>query len=291
MSKNMNLVYYSGTGGTERVAKSFQTSLIKSGYTVALRRLVDNPRFTLEKDVPLLLLYPVHAFNAPEMVYKWIDGLDRVDNVRAFVISVSGGGEIIPNTACRVRLINKLEKKGYNVTYEKMFVMPSNIGVATKEPLAKMLLEVLPEKVEAVMDDIEKGIVIRTRPFLIDRFFSIVGKGEKYGGRVFGKKIKVSDSCNNCGWCADTCPAANIEMKAGKPIFGWKCQLCLGCIYGCPSKALEPGILKKFVIKEGYNLKYLEDMQPIDYDVDVEALAKGYIWSGLRKYLLKKADS
>lgn len=283
----MNIVYYSGTGGTERVAKAFEVSLIKVGYTVKLNRLVDKPSFSLEVNVPLLLLYPVHAFNAPELVYKWIDSLDVMETVSAFVVSVSGGGEIIPNTACRSRVIKKLGKKGYKVAYEKMFVMPSNIVVATKEPLAKMLLDVLPKRVEAVIEDIEKGIVIRTKPYIIDRFFSQVGRGEKFGARLFGKKIKVSDSCTGCGWCVVNCPAGNIKMKAGKPTFGGECQLCLGCIYGCPSKALEAGVLKKFVIKEGYDLDNLESKQISDSEVDVQGLTKGYIWSGLRKYLLE----
>lgn len=284
----MNIIYYSGTGGTERVAKYFEFFLAKSGYTLTLRRLVGNPSFILEDNVPLLLLYPVHAFNAPDLVYKWLSSLDAVDNIAAFVVSVSGGGEIIPNTACRINAIKKLEKKGYNVKYEKMFVMPSNIGVATKEPLAKILLNILPQKVEGVVSDIEKGIVRRTKPFLFDRFASMVGKCEKYGARLFGKKIKVSDSCNGCGWCVDNCPGGNIEMKAGKPIFGARCQLCLGCIHGCPCKALEPGIMKQAVIKEGYNLEDLENMQGTENEVDVEALANGYIWSGLRKYLLEE---
>lgn len=285
MSKRMAVVYYSGTGGSERVAKVFETSLTKVGYTVDIFRLFDNPRVILENDVSLMLVYPVHAFNAPDLVYKWVENLSVVDNIHACVVSVSGGGEMRPNTACRLGAIKRLKKKGYNVIYEKMLVMPSNIGVATKEPLAKMLLDILPKKVEDIVADIENGIIRRRKPFFFDRFASMVGKVEKYGARIFGKRIKVSDSCNGCGWCADNCPAGNIIMEAGKPTFARKCHLCLGCLYGCPSKALEPGFMKQILIKEGYDLNSLENKGAAGYEVDVEGLTKGSLWKGLRKYL------
>lgn len=287
MNKKINIIYYSGTGGTERVANTFEASFIRMGYEVNIRPLVDNPRFNLEEDVSLLLLYPVYASNAPKFVCKWIDSLDVVNNAHAFIVSVSAGGEIIPNTACRVGAIKGLEKKGYSVVYEKMFVMPCNFGVPTKEPLAKMLLELLPKKVEEVVEEIKSGTVRRTKPFVFDRFFSQVGKVERYGAKVFGENIKVLDSCIGCGWCVDNCYVGNIVLKEGKPIFASKCQLCLACIYGCPSKALEAGILKKVVIKEGYDLKKIENTPEIDYEVDVQKLTKGYIWRGLRKYLLE----
>lgn len=149
-----------------------------------------------------------------------------------------------------------------------------------------MLLEVLPKKVKIIVNDIENGVVRRTTPFLIDRFFSYIGELEKFGAKVFGKRIKLSDICSGCGWCSNNCPAGNIIMKLNKPEFGSNCHLCLSCIYGCPNKALEPGFCKFVVIKEGYNLKELESKLPLREQVDVEKLAEGYLWSGVRKYLL-----
>ncbi|MDD2216113.1 MAG: hypothetical protein PHR60_08170, partial [Eubacteriales bacterium] len=101
--KAVRIVYFSGTGGTARAAACFDASFRKRGVKTknleitmsAVKRdylVSDN----LKEDL-LILLYPVHAFNAPEPIYKWID--DNTDNqtTRAVVISVSGGGEITPN--------------------------------------------------------------------------------------------------------------------------------------------------------------------------------------------------
>ena len=287
-NKRINIVYYSGTGGTERVAKCFESAFKNAGYDVKIGRLFQNTELSHYKDAMLLLIFAVHACNAPEPIYNWIESIEPVNNVSAAVISVSGGGEVIPNTACRLSSIKKLEKMGYKVIYEKMLLMPSNWIVATKKPLSKMLLAVLPKKVKEIIDDIENGTIRRTKPFLIDRLFSCIGEFEKLGARSFGQRIKVSEKCIGCGWCVKNCPSGNISLNSNKPKFGNRCHLCLNCIYGCPNKALEPGFGKFVVIREGYNLKDFENIHPLTEQVDIEKLTKGYLWCGVRKYLLDK---
>lgn len=286
--KRVKIVYYSGTGGTTRVAECFKSTFENSGYEVFTQQLKKNINDLKDEHELLVLMFAVHACNAPEAVYKWIENLEKVKNIPAVVISVSGGGEAIPNNACRASSITRLEGKGYQVIYEKMLVMPSNWIVATKLPLARMLLEVLPLKVQGIVEDIENGIIQRTKPYLIDRFFSYIGELEKYGAKIFGKRIRFTEACTGCGWCSSNCPAGNITLESGKPKFSNKCHLCLNCIYGCPNKALKPGIGRFVVIKEGYDLKAIENMGEIKEPIDVECLAKGYIWSGIRKYLLEE---
>ena len=62
--------------------------------------------------------------------------------------------------------------------------------------------------------------------------------------------------------------------------------MCLGCIYGCPQKALQPTTMKWIVVPEGYDLAALERMGPMTEPIDVPALTRGYLWSGVRKYLM-----
>ncbi len=287
-NQEINIVYYSGTGGTKRVAKCFETACQQVGYKTSIHRLFQNVAFLHTGKALLLLIYAVHAGNAPEPVYKWIDSLGDVSSVPAVVISVSGGGEVIFNTACRASVIKRLEKKGYQVCYERMLVMPSNWIVATKKPLAQMLLDVLPKKVMKIVDDMEKGTIRRTKPLLLDRLLSRMGELEKIGAKSFGKRIQVSKRCIGCGWCVTHCPAGNITLKSDKPEFGNECHLCLACIYGCPHNALSPGIGKFFVIYEGFDLRDYEGMRVLSDDVDIEMMARGYLWRGVRDYLLDR---
>lgn len=75
-------------------------------------------------------------------------------------------------------------------------------------------------------------------------------------------------------------------MKINRPRFSNKCNLCLKCIYGCPQKALILGIGKFLIIKQGYNFEELRMKTPTSKDID--NLANGYIWSGVKKYLLEQ---
>jgi ferredoxin len=283
----IKIAYYSGTGSTAMVAEGFLEKLKEQGYSCTIHQITSELDEGQHDHSLLLLIFPVHAFNAPEPVYQWIDSLSAANKTAAAVISVSGGGEVSPNTACRISSIKKLNAKGYRVVYETMIVMPSNFVVATQKPLAVMLLRALPRKVNLAVHDILSGLSRESTSSILDRLFSVVGELEKPAARFWGRFIKALPHCNGCGRCAQHCPSHNIAMVNGKPTFAGRCHMCLKCIYGCPRKALTPGICKFIIIKEGYDLNYLSEQALLNETADVNELAKGYLWSGVKKYLLE----
>jgi ferredoxin len=113
-----------------------------------------------------------------------------------------------------------------------------------------------------------------------------MGEAEKAGGHFWGKRLKVLEHCTECGWCAKNCPSGNITMLNGKPTFGDQCHFCLKCIYGCPSKALQPGSCKFAVIQEGYSLQDIAKKLPENPQLPVKDLKVGILWMGVKKYLL-----
>jgi Flavodoxins len=285
--KKVTIAYYSGTGSTKKVADCFEEAFNKSGIQTVKLSVTNHQNISDGAEDLLLLIYAVHAMNAPEAVYRWISSLPTPIKGRAAVISVSGGGDVMPNRACRVSSIKRLQKKGYEVFYDKMLVMPSNWIVETKEPLAVMLLEVLPDRVDQIVNNLLAGTNHKPKLSWIDRIISKLGELEKIGAKEFGKRIKCQDNCTGCGWCSNHCPAENINMDNNRPSFGGKCHMCLNCIYGCPKKALTPGLIKFIVIKNGYNISELEKKVPNQQPVDVIKLTKGYTWLGVRRYLLE----
>ena len=54
------------------------------------------------------------------------------------------------------------------------------------------------------------------------------------------RKFTVSEACTSCGTCASICPAGNIEMVDGRPVWNHRCELCCGCIHLCPAEAIQP---------------------------------------------------
>ena len=209
-----------------------------------------------ERDEVLVLMYPVYAADAPTPVFKWIDSLEKREGSKAAVISVSGGGEISPNTACRVKTIRRLERKGFIVTGEYMLCMPSNFMVPTDDDLAARLINILPQKCKIIADEIVIEKRNRKKPLIMDQIMLFFFAMEKFGAKIFGKLLKAEESCNGCGLCAAKCPRANIKMHKGKPKFGWKCVICMKCIYSCPKNSIYARlpILEKAVLTEGFDL-------------------------------------
>lgn len=289
--KHIEIVYFSGTGGTARAVDFMEQSLSTRGCEVHRNLLEKRSNSEVESSTQydgfydiLIVIYPVHAFDAPEPVYEWIDKLPQTNGLPAAVISVSGGGEVWSNTASRAGCIKALERKGYKVFYERMLIMPSNIVISTNDHLAMHLLQCLPIKVENCISEIMSGTHRRERPQISARIVSTICKPEKPGVRMFGRNLAVTDACTGCGWCEKNCPRKNIRMDKGRPTFGWQCVACLRCVYGCPSEAVYSRIFRFFIVKKGYDLNKLEERMAGIELKPVEELAKG-VFAGLFNYL------
>lgn len=105
------ITYYSGTGGTELIANCLAEKLQLFG-PVIIEKVTEGLHKDSRPFDRLILLFPVHAFHAPGAIYKWVKNSPAVNKLSAAVISVSGGGEICPNTASRLSCIKMLEKRG-----------------------------------------------------------------------------------------------------------------------------------------------------------------------------------
>lgn len=283
----IQIVFFSGTGGTARAAKAFANAFAQKGLQAVMTELHIGAPPSVPQGELLILIYPVYALNAPYPVFEWIAAHKAAKGTPAAVISVSGGGEITPNTACRVKVNRTLAKAGYDVVYEHMMVMPSNLLVAIPDDVAVRLLRVLPQKVECIVEELLHGSHRRTKPYVFDRMMAKVGELERYGSRKAGKRFYANDSCNACGLCVLGCPRGNIIMKNGKPVFGAKCVLCLHCVYACKKRAIQnkDKLINKVVFKEGYDLTALETRMEGKKLRPVEELAKGFVWKSVRDYL------
>ncbi len=284
--ESVHLVYFSGTGGTALIAESIVNALAKRGIEVSKTELNTADHKDIAADL-LIMLYPVYIMTSPKPVDEWIDCSAAVDDLPAAVISVSGGGEIPPNTASRIAVIKKLEHKGYDVYYESMFIMPANVFVSLKDDLAAMILRILPSKTEKAVSDMLSAKRMRAKPFFLDRIFAKLGALEKRSGGSFAKNLKVTDGCTGCSWCKNNCPRNNITIIDGKPVWGGDCVNCFRCIYGCPHKAISvSGFAEKLILKNGFDLQALQERTQYMIELPpVEQVAKGYLFKGIRKYL------
>jgi ferredoxin/flavodoxin len=287
--EKVRIVWFSGTGGTRMAAEKLAANFAERGVSVCPQEL--SWRETLDADDNedlLIVIYPVYAMSAPAPIYDYVKNLGRVLSLPAAVISVSGGGEVTPNKACRRRVIKLLEKRGYRVVYEQMLLMPANVLISTPLGTAVSLLRVLPEKTAKIAGDLLSGATRRTKPGLVNTMFSAAGVFERIGARWFGRHIKVNSDCNGCGSCAENCPSGNIRLEAGRPVYGKKCYFCMRCLYICPKKALSPRYGQFFMIREGFNLREIEKAAADINTTCSDEKVKGVLWGGVQSYLTEK---
>lgn len=283
--ESVSIVFFSGTGGTRRVSDELKVSFENKGIQVNTMELNCRSKEFFPADY-LIMLYPVYACNAPQPIYEWIEKAPLGNGTPTAVISVSGGGNVSPNTACRTHCMKKLAKKGYHVTYEKMLCMPSNWITRGDDRIMILLLRAMKINVDKITDDIMNGRILYAKPNLMDRLFAKIGEIEKSFAYKFGKKIIVTGDCVGCAQCAEQCPRENITMVDGKPTFADKCTICLNCIYKCPQKALKPGTMKFVVIKEGFSIDEVECKYGSLTNIpSIDEMAKGWAWCGIRKYI------
>ena len=126
------------------------------------------------------------------------------------------------------------------------------------------ILSELPGKINTISQAVLSEKNQRKIIYWIDYLISALGESEKKGTQKFGKGIRVLSSCNGCGLCAKNCCSFNIQIEnkssvgaVFKPVFDDYCDMCLGCIYNCPQKALQPTYGAFQVDKRGYDLQLM----------------------------------
>ena len=130
--KKVKIIYFSGTGGTARVSSQLEKSLTSHDIEVQ-RTALDMPEIeyrtssaNIQRDDLLILIFAVHAFDAPEPVYDWINAIPEGVGQSAAVIPFRAAEDLAQHCVPG-RLYKTIGAEGYDVFYERMIVMPSNI--------------------------------------------------------------------------------------------------------------------------------------------------------------------
>ncbi len=108
----IKIAYYSGTGGSALAAWNFSEKLEEKGCLARLEKITNAPGEDCDDFDLLILIFPVHAFNAPAGVYKWIKSLKAVNGIDAAVIAVSGGGGGFPQYGFPPKEYKKTGRQG-----------------------------------------------------------------------------------------------------------------------------------------------------------------------------------
>lgn len=208
----------------------------------------------------LVLLYPIHGFNAPRNVKRFVKclppGLYNAVSMIGVGCTTSWVNEAVSSDLRRL-----FNKKGYAIILDEILAMPLTFVVAFPDELARQLVAESETKIKEVSVSIVEEEETTFRASGKSRLLNFLGKAESFASRLFGLELHAGQNCNSCGICWDNCPAKNIEPNNNaKPRFGFDCLMCMRCIYNCPQKAIGPRFSRFLPIKGGYSLsRYFEE--------------------------------
>ncbi len=254
---SIDLVYFSGTGNTEYLVRRLAAEFSLRGIPVRLFRVEDiPPDFSPAARGFLGLAYPVHALNAPSPVFDFIASLPDGPGGKAFLLKCPA--DPFFNGGSSHLVIRALEERGWEVFYESMVVMPSNVFVRYPDDFIRRLLRAADNRTETIAAGVAAGVSRLEKPGPATRFLTRhLSRLLLRGGKYFGRDLRVSSACDLCGLCVRSCPVGNIRRREGKVVFDDRCIICMRCLYICPRGAISPRVFKFFKLKRWYDLPAL----------------------------------
>ena len=244
---------FTGTGNTLRVCIGLLTRWREMGNEGDLALIRKGSECPDPRGYDTVIVgYPVHAFNAPAPVLKFLKKLPVGEQKPVYLVRTSGE-PLKLNDASGITPRRILKKRGYTVRGEFHYVMPYNIIFRHSEEMATRMWR----DAEILMDrDVKtiaagEGEIKRVNAFR--RMVAFTLRIEHTAMPCIGKTFKVKKKhCIGCGVCEKLCPQGNIRMKDDKPKFGGHCVGCMACAFACPMDAVRISLLNGWRVNGKY---------------------------------------
>ncbi len=291
------IFHFSGTGNTEFVANQFLKELAEEKNEVILFKIEDilkkkNGIQKIQSEIKesdiIGIGYPIHAFNAPRIVYEFIKkALPQIDEKKTFIFKCAG--DPLGKAGSTSMMRKKLKNKGFIVFYEQLFIMPSNIIIKYNNRLIKQLyqnsIELAQDSALKILQNTEQ---LQKNGFFLKIFTKIFSSMESWGTKSLKYCFKCSDECNFCRICIKKCPKENIYIENNGIKWRNNCVFCMRCVYSCPKNAISIRYFNKFIIKNGYSQKENSEIftDPKIDDNYLSTETKGY-FKHFYKFILK----
>ena len=167
--KKICIFLFTGTGMTAYVIDKLKSELETKQHEVDVFLIEDTraEQLSYENYDGIGLAFPVHSFNAPEIVMKFVKKLPEWRNKRdqsndpepgkAFIINVTG--EVSPMNAAATKYVRRrLGKKGFKVIFDRQLAMAPNFMVKYDEKKLKNSLKNIKEQIPEAADDLLQAL-------------------------------------------------------------------------------------------------------------------------------------
>jgi len=232
---NVFIVYFSGTGNSEAIARGYERALVKAGHQV-MSASIENLDKIPEHDF-LIVGGPIYAGNMPDKLINWIrtkipaHAIDK----KAIVFSTSAG---LLNANGVKSIGRKLMKKGYSLVDAAIFEMPRNFYIDQYDPTPEAIQK---QQFERAAVDIVNSVRKMDLDTVVDMTQSVImidllADVFRWMAKSLGKSFQITEQCIGCGKCEKNCPEHNINYIEKR--FSNKCMMCTRCIHNCPVNAI-----------------------------------------------------
>ena len=235
---NTTIFYYTGTGNSLWVARTIAHEM---GEARVLPISGCDEREAVNSKT-IGLIFPVHIWGVPTPVIRFVEKLRGLRPEYIFAVAVHAGQ--VSNTLVQLKRVMAGEGMLLSAGFE--IRMPSNyIPWGGPGPLEKQheLFTLAQEKILRIVDGIQKMIPmgIERGPLWQRIIFTPIYTLSLSHVPEMDKKFWADDRCNACGICRDVCPASNISLYEGRPLWHHRCEQCFACLQWCPQEAIQYG--------------------------------------------------
>ena len=236
---NTTIFYFSGTGNSLWAARQVAGGLGNAELVSMFD--VERIRGKISSEV-VGLAFPVHIWGVPGPVVDFVKALPDLSAEYVFAIATNGGQ--VSNTLVQLKRI--MRERGLPLAAGFDITLPSNYipwgGPGPKEKQDDRF-ERAREKLAAIAALVKEreNIPVEKGPLWQRILFSGFYKMSFPQVPRMDRQFLADGKCTHCEVCRKVCPAGNITMSDGRPVWNHHCVQCFACLQWCPPEAIQYG--------------------------------------------------
>jgi ferredoxin len=245
---NTAIFYYTGTGNSLWSARLLAEKL--GGAKLMPMKSAD---LLAARDAAAVgFVFPVHMWGIPGPVLEFLEKLALAPDQYCFALAVNAGQ--VSRTLLQLRGVLARRKvtlaAGFSVKLPSNYIPWGGPGSVARQNLRFAQSRETIAAAAAFISARNSGCIDRG-PLWQRLLFSAIYHMTFKQVKGMDKGFWCDDRCNACGICVRVCPANNVRLEAGRPVWRHQCEQCLACIQWCPQRSIQYG--KKTPAYERYH--------------------------------------
>ena len=188
------------------------------------------------------LIFPVHIWGLPEPVIDFVNRLEVDSSKYFFAVAVNAGQA----AATLIQLRKIMQTRGLKLSSGFSLNLPSNYipwGGAASPAAQQTKFNEAMEKINLIAATIQSKETkpLEKGPAWQNIFLSLIYRQSYPYVQKMDKSFWADEKCTSCAICEKICPAKNILIADGKPIWQHRCEQCFACLQWCPEESIQYG--------------------------------------------------